>query len=201
MNNRRKFLKTIGITSAGFLVGSAPVLAADIRYLPDTVNESRKACYQFAMQYFHFCKSLVDILGEEKALPVVQQTVFELSLDRTDKMRARAVEQGLEPTLANFRKVSDLARSAWDGWTPSLGGVKCPYAEVWMKYFDEYTWFKRFSAHFCDVIDTTNIENFTRTTSHRITKNLLWGDEDCEREYFESDKVKQGEYTYGVRKS
>jgi hypothetical protein len=49
---------------------------------------------------------------------------------------------------------------------------------------------------YCDVIDTTNIENFTRTTSHRITKNLLWGDDECSREYFESEPVKQGKFTY-----
>jgi hypothetical protein len=53
---------------------------------------------------------------------------------------------------------------------------------------------------YCDVIDTTNIENFSRTTSHRLTQNLLWGDRSCEREYFESDAVQQGTYTYGKRK-
>lgn len=208
MSNRRDFLKKGGLLSAGLLVGgnlfravasTSQLDTEGITYLPAQVRETRKACYQFALQYFHVCKSLVDILGEKEAFPLVQRIVFELSLDRSDRMREEARRQGLEPTLENFRKVTDLARSAWDSWTPAMGGVTCPYAEIWLQYYDEYPWFKRFAPLFCDVIDTTNIENFTRTTSHRITKNLLWGDSSCEREYFESDKVKQGEFTYGKR--
>lgn len=189
-----------GLTTAGFLIGSPRLNASTLRqYTPENVKEVRKACYQFAMQYFHFCKNLVDVLGEEKALPIVQKTIFELSLDRSDKMRVKAKELGLVPDLKNFREVGDLARSGWDGWDPSMGGVKCPYAEVWLSYYDKYPWFKRFASLYCDVIDTTNVENFTRSTSHRITKNLLWGDNECTREYFESGQVKQGKFTYGVR--
>jgi hypothetical protein len=200
-NNRRKFIRTFGLTTAGLLLGSGVRLnAAGLKYSPEQVKEVRKACFQFALQYFHFCKTLVDNIGEEKALPVVQQAIFELSIDRSDGMRAKAKELGLETTLGNFMKVSDLARSGWDGWKPEHGGLKCPYAEVWIAYYDEYPWFKRFASLYCDVIDTTNIENFTRTTSHRITKNLLWGDDECTREYFESEQVRQGIFTYGIRR-
>jgi hypothetical protein len=200
MSKRREFFKSFGLTAAGLMLGSAiRVNAQDIKYLPANVKEVRKACYQFAMQYFHFCKTLVDTLGEEKAYPIVRKAIFELSIDRSDKMRAQAEASGLAPVLENFPKVTDLARSGWDGWEPSLGGVFCPYAEVWLTYFDEHPWFKEFAPLFCDVIDTTNIENFTRTTSHRITKNLLWGDNECTREYFESEQVKQGIFTYGTR--
>jgi hypothetical protein len=153
------------------------------------------------MLYFRFCKTLVEALGEEAALPLVQKTVFELSLDRTDGARARAGEKGLEHRLENFSKVNDLPSAAWDKWKPEMGGLRCPYAETWTGYFRDYPWFKRFASLYCDVIDTTNIENFTRTMSHRITKNLLWGDSSCEREYFESDKVKQGVFTYGEKKN
>jgi hypothetical protein len=165
------------------------------------VKEARLAYRQFAMLYFHFCKTLVDVLGEDAALIQVQKTVFELSLDRTDGARERAAAQGLPATLENFSKVNDLSISAWNGWKPEMGGVRCPYAEVWLGYFEAHPWFKRFASLYCDVIDTTNIENFSRTTSHRITKNLLWGDIQCDREYFESDAVKQGNFTYGKRET
>jgi hypothetical protein len=138
-------------------------------------------------------------LGEEAALPLAQKAVFGLALDRTDRTRAKALEKELPPTLENFPKVNDLPSTAWDEWKPEMGGLRCPYAEAWIGYFAEYPWFKQFASLYCDVIDTTNIENFTRNTSHRITKNLLWGDPVCEREYFESDKVKEGVYTYGER--
>jgi hypothetical protein len=162
------------------------------------VAEVRLAFRLFAMLYFHFCKVLVDALGEEGALPLVQKAVFELSLDRTDGARERALSQGLALTLENFSKVNDLP-SAWKNWDPKGGEVLCPYAQQWLSYYEEYPWFKKFASLYCDVIDTTNIENFTRTTSHRITKNLLWGDPACTREYFESDKIKEGIFTYGTR--
>ena len=164
-------------------------------------KDIRLECRQFAMLYFHFCKSLKDALGEEKAFPLVQKTIFELSIDRTDGARKRAAEQGLECNLENFPKVNDLPYVAWNLWEEKMGGVRCSYAEVWLSYFEENPWFRRFASLFCDVIDTTNIENFTRSTSHKITKNLLWGDSSCEREYFESETVKKGELTYGKREA
>jgi hypothetical protein len=120
-------------------------------------------------------------------------------VDRTNRARERAAAQGLEPTLENFPRVNDLPQKGWALWKPEMGGLRCPYAEVWLEYYNDNPWFKRFASLYCDVIDTTNIENFTHTTSHRITKNLLWGDSSCEREYFESDSVKDGNYTYAKK--
>jgi len=162
-------------------------------------KDLRLACRQFAMLYFHFCQSLFYTLGDDEAFSLVQKTIFNLSVDRTDRARKRAEEQGLETTLENFPKVNDLPRIAWSMWEPKMGGVRCPYAEVWLEYYAEHPWFKRYASLYCDVIDTTNIENFTRSVSHRITKNLLWGDSSCEREYFESDTVKKGNFTYGKK--
>jgi hypothetical protein len=162
-----------------------------------TVKDVRSACRQFAMLYFQFCRTLVETLGEEAALPLVQKTIFRLALDRTDPMRAKALEQGLETDTKNFFALNDLPAIAWEAWEPAPGEVRCPYAQAWLGYFKEYPWFKRFSTLYCDVIDTTNIENFSRTTSQRITRNLLLGDPSCEREYFESEPVKNGAFTYG----
>ncbi|MDR1904965.1 MAG: L-2-amino-thiazoline-4-carboxylic acid hydrolase [Treponema sp.] len=168
---------------------------------PAGIEETRLACRQFAMLYFNFCRILVESLGEEAALPLVRRTVFNLSIDRTGRMRDKALSEGLPADLQNFTKLNDLPVSAWDNWQPEMGGLRCPYAETWVGYFEQYPWFKRFASLYCDVIDTTNIENFTRTLSHRITCSLLWGDSSCAHEYFESEKVKQGILTYGEGRS
>jgi hypothetical protein len=199
MKKRRDFIKTLGLSSAGLLVCGCPVSAKGQEEKPATVREVRLACRQFGMLYFHFCKVLVDTVGEESAFPLVQKAIFEQSLDRSDRARAKAKAAGLDYTRPNFGKVNDLPSIGWGAWDASMGGVRCPYAEVWLEYYDEYPWFKRFAPLYCDVIDTTNVENFTRTTSHRITSNLLWGNSSCEREFFESEKVKQGVFTYGKR--
>lgn len=162
-------------------------------------QEVRKACRQFAMQYFHFCRVLREQLGEEKALSTVGKALFQFSLDRTDALRAEALSQGMDLTVENFHAINDLSLTAWSEWQPAMGGVRCPYAETWLGYFGEHPWFKAFACLYCDVVDTTNIENFTRTTSHRITRSLLRGDISCQCEYFPSQQVAEGTYTYGQR--
>ena len=156
-------------------------------------HETRKAARHFAMLYFNFCKTLVEALGVETAKPLVKKAVFSLSLDRTDRTRASAQAQGLALTLENFQKINDLPRS---GWVPALGKNHCPYALAWFDYLEDYPWFKEFASMYCDVIDTTNIENFTGNLSHKITKNVLWGDNTCERVYFHSEEVANGKLTY-----
>lgn len=160
------------------------------------VAEVRKACRQFAMLYFHFSKVLVEELGVEKAKPLIQKAIFELALDRSEKLREKAAKEGLEYTMETFMKISDLPMI---GWVKELGRNHCPYAETWVKYFEEYPWFKELAPLYCDVIDTTNAENFTRNTSHKITENVLTGGETCLREYFPSEKVSKGVYSYGEK--
>lgn len=162
----------------------------------DAVKEVRKACRQFAMLYFHFAKVLVEELGEDKAKPLIQKAIFELAIDRSDQLREKAIKQGLPCTMETFMKISDLPLI---GWVKELGRNHCPYAETWFQYFDEYPWFKEIAPLYCDVIDTTNAENFTQGLSHKITKNVLTGGESCEREYFASEQVSKGIYSYGEK--
>ncbi|MGI6005284.1 MAG: hypothetical protein ACOX88_07740 [Christensenellales bacterium] len=144
-----------------------------------------------------FARALVEELGEDAARPLIQKAVFQLALDRSGRLREKAEEQGLKcDSVESFMKVIDVP---FLGWVKELGRDHCPYAEVWRQYFDDYPWFKQIAPFYCDVIDTTNAENFTRCLSHRITQNVLISGESCEREYFESEAVKKGVYSYGEK--
>lgn len=160
------------------------------------VRGIRLEAKQFAMLYFHFVKTLVDTLGEVKAETVVRKALFELALDRSGRMRKDAEKQGLAPTLESFDAVSDLPIA---GWVPELGSKHCPYAERWTEYYGDYPWFQRFALLYCTVIDTTNIENFTGSLTHRLTKNVLQGDETCDRVYSPSEDVQNGVFTYAPK--
>ena len=159
----------------------------------EAVSEVRKEFHQFAMLYFHFCKTLVDEFGLEKAGNLIRKTLFDLSIERAEKLRSKAEELGLDYTPESFKIVSDIPVI---GWVKELGKNHCPYAECWFRYFGQYPWFKALSQLYCNVIDTTNIEKFTHTVSHRLTKNVLEGDDTCERVYFDSENVKKGKYAY-----
>jgi hypothetical protein len=160
----------------------------------EAVEQVRKGGKQFAMLYFHFVKTLVDSFGIEKAKELTQQAIFNLGLERTNALRSKAEELGLEYTIENMIKITDIP---FLGWDKSRGQNHCPYGEQWMTYYSEYPWFAEFAPFYCDIIDTTNCENFTRDTTHKITKNVLRGDNTCERVYYPSEEVKKGEYTYG----
>ncbi len=159
------------------------------------VDQIRKAARQFAMQYFYFCKTLYDRYGHDVAKDIVRETVFNLAVDRSNRIREKSLAQGKKAdTVADFMSDIDLP---FEGWIPEWGEDHCPYAEVWRTYYEKYPWFREFAPFYCDVIDTTTIENYSKCLSHRITQNVLNEGTACLREYFESDSVKKGEYTYG----
>ena len=175
-------------------------MAKDEKVLEGTVSRKqeveqiRRAARQFAMQYFHFTKTLYDEFGAETTKKLVQKTVFNLGRDRGEQMRKRAIEEGKSTdTVDDFMAVIDLP---FDGWIPEWGENHCPYAEVWRGYIKEYPWFAEFAPFYCDVIDTTTIETFTHKLSHKITQNVISKGTACLRKYFPSEKVEQGEYTY-----
>ena len=162
------------------------------------VDQVRKASRQFAMLYFHFSKVLVEEIGQAKAKELIRKAVFDLAIDRSEQLKKQAEEAGI-PTDGpeNFRKVTDIP---FLGWVPEWGEDHCPYAETWRQYYEKYPWFQDLAPFYCDVIDTTNIENFSGHLSHKITANVLTpGVTACKREYFESKDVKEGKFTYGSR--
>ena len=158
----------------------------------EAVTEVRKACKQFAMLYFNFVNTLVKRYGICDAKEIVQNTVFELALERSNAMRDKAQELGLDCTVETMNKVTDIP---FLGWDETMGKDHCPYAEQWNKYYDNYPWFKEFALLYCDVIDTTNYENFTRSVTQKITKNVLDGDNVCERVFIKKEDLNEGKYT------
>ena len=146
------------------------------------VEEVRKACYGFAELYFYFAKTLVETLGEERAFEIAKEAVAARAKARAEKLKALAAEQGLDNTLENWSKVTDIP---FLGWDKALGRNHCPYAETWLGFYGEAPWFRRFALMYCSVNDPIVTEVFTgNRMSQHITKNVLAGDEICDRVYF-----------------
>jgi len=145
------------------------------------VCEVRKACIQFADLYFHFSKVLVEEFGQEKAEKLIEKVVRNRAVERGERLRKVANEKGLPLTLETWSKITDIP---FLGWDKSLGKFHCPYAEGWLGRYEGNPWFPRIAKLYCDVNDVQVIETFTGNLSQRITKNVLCGDDTCEREYF-----------------
>lgn len=145
------------------------------------VAEVRKACFHFADLYFHFSKTLIDELGLKKGKELIERSVRSRAVDRGTKLRATAEALGIAPTNDNFYSVTDIP---FLGWDTSLGREHCPYAAAWLARYDEEPWFPEIAAFYCDVNDPLVSEVFTGDTTHTITKNVLRGDDICDRVYF-----------------
>jgi len=153
------------------------------------VSEVRKACIQFADLYFHFAKVLVEELGEDKAEKLIEKAIRNRAIERGERLRQIAIEKGLPLTLETWRKINDIP---FLGWDKSLGKFHCPYAEGWLRRYEENPWFPRIAKLYCDINDTCVTETFTAgSMTQRITKNVLCGDDACEREYFPLKKGKR----------
>ncbi len=160
------------------------------------IEQVRLASRHFGDLYFYFAKVLVEEFGNEKTGEILKKVLFEKAIERTESMKERAKKEDLDLVSDNIFKLTDVP---FLGWVPELKESHCPYGVSWISRFEKNPWFKEFASLYCDVTDTTISEGFTGDTSHKITKNVLWGDKSCERIYFSKDELLRGEYTYGKK--
>ncbi len=149
--------------------------------------------FQFADMYYAFVKVLRDRYGDEEALDIARRVLFMRAKERAEKMIVKAGEEGVERTPENIHDMSDVS---YLGWDPSFGVDTCPYGAAWNRRIKDDPEFRKFACLYCDVTDTTIAEVFTGDCSHRLYKNVVLGDDNCERTYFPSEEVKNGVITY-----
>ena len=157
------------------------------------VGEVRNMAFQFADMYYAFVKVLRDRYGDEEALDIARRVLFMRAKERAEKMIVKAGEEGVERTPENIHDMSDVS---YLGWDPSFGVDTCPYGAAWNRRIKDDPGFREFACLYCDVTDTTIAEVFTGDSSHRLYKNVVLGDDSCERTYFPSEEVKNGVITY-----
>ena len=157
------------------------------------VEQVRNMAYQFADMYFAFVCELRETFGDEEAKKIACKVLFKRAKERAEEMILRAQEQGLERIPENINAVSGVS---YLGWVASLGCDHCPYGTAWKKRIRDNPWFTAYAQMYCDVTDTTIAEVFTGAYSHKLYRNVVLGDQSCERTYFLSDAVKHGERTY-----
>ncbi|HIV26649.1 MAG TPA: hypothetical protein IAA64_01655 [Candidatus Ornithocaccomicrobium faecavium] len=160
----------------------------------EAVAQIRSMAMQFADLYFCFVQEIRVALGDEAAREMVRRVLFQRARERAAAMVARAQAQGIERTPENMPRVSDIA---YMGWAPAPGREHCPFGVAWNARIAQYPWFREYARMYCDVMDTTVAEAFTGNCSHKLLKNIVLGDESCERVYYPDEAVKDGHFTYG----
>ncbi len=159
----------------------------------DATEQVRSMATQFAELYHAFVSELRDALGDDAAYVAVTRVLYRRAVERANRMIERAEAAGIPRTVERMREVSDVA---YLGWVPALGKDHCPYGVAWNRIIAEQPWFARYAKLYCDVTDTTIPEVFTGTHSHKLHRNVVCGDDACERTYFADDDVRAGKRTY-----
>ncbi|MFX1318195.1 MAG: L-2-amino-thiazoline-4-carboxylic acid hydrolase [Promethearchaeota archaeon] len=96
----------------------------------DCAQQVRKVGNQVGLLFYHFARTLIDELGDAKGKVLILKAVESYGTERGKIIRKRVEQAGLELTMENFSKFSDLPQSGWE--YSEEGTTYCCYAEAWM---------------------------------------------------------------------
>jgi predicted ArsR family transcriptional regulator len=99
--------------------------------IPDCTKMVRRMGNMFGLLYYHFAKTLVDELGEEKGKELITKAVHNYGEERGRAIREEVLSQGLKLSVENFYKFSDLPEFGWE--SDEEGVTYCCYAQPWLE--------------------------------------------------------------------
>jgi predicted ArsR family transcriptional regulator len=147
-------------------------------------DEARQAVQDMTRRVglLHICfaRTLVDELGEEKGRELIEKAIWEYGTRIGHRTRARVQALGLEPTVENFGKGSDLSPLGFDHGTTVVDGEQrmlslgCALAEVWREYGEE-----ELGGLYC-LVDPAKMQAYDPDWTMVHTKKIPNGDECCE---------------------
>ena len=147
-------------------------------------DEARKAVEDMTRRVglLHLCfaRLLVDELGEERGRELIEKAVWDDGTRIGKNTRDRVVALGLEPTLANFDKGSDLSPIGFNHRTEVVDGEQryqslgCAMADVWREYGEE-----ELGALYC-LVDPAKMQAYDPDWTMVHTKKVPDGDPYCE---------------------
>jgi hypothetical protein len=130
----------------------------------------------------HICyaRMLVDEFGEEKGRALIEKAIWDYGARVGQRIRERVIAQGLEPTMENFDKGSDLAPIGFDHRMAVVEGEEryqslgCAMADVWLEYGEE-----DLGGLYC-LVDPAKMQAYDPNWTMVHTKKIPDGDECCE---------------------
>ena len=148
------------------------------------VDEARNAVQDMARRvallHMSFARVLVDEFGDERGKLLVQRAIWRYGATIGERTKASVEEQGLEPTLENMERGSDLSPLGFEGSGVVIDGEArsrisfCPMAEVWREYGEE-----ELGAMYCQV-DPAKMQAYDAGWTMIHTRRMPIGDECCE---------------------
>lgn len=149
-----------------------------------SIDEARKAVQgmarRVALLHMSFARILVDELGAERGAQLVRSAIWRYGATIGERTRAAVERQGLDPTVENMDRGSDLSPLGFYGSSVVVDGEarsrirSCPMAEVWREYEEE-----ALGAIYCEV-DPAKMQAYDPDWTMVHTRRVPDGDECCE---------------------
>lgn len=146
--------------------------------------QARKAVQDITRRVglLHMCyaRTLVDELGGEKGRELIKKAIWAYGTKIGERTRQRVRAMGLEPTVENFGKGSDLSPIGFDhievvvDGEPRIRSLGCAMADVWREYDEE-----ALGGLYC-LVDPAKMQNYDPHWTWVHTKRIPDGDEYCE---------------------
>jgi hypothetical protein len=143
----------------------------DMIFETDCAKQVRKVGNQVGLLFYHFAKTLVNELGEVEGKRLILEAVHSYGTERGTAIREKVENAGLELTMENFVKFSDLPSSGWE--YSDEGTTYCCYAEAWMDRGVE-----DLCRLYCEV-DFALVEAFNPKIRAKRVSSILDGDPCC----------------------
>ena len=149
-----------------------------------SAEEAREAIQDMtrrvALLHLAFSRTLVDELGEERGRDLIRKAIWDYGTRIGERRRQRIAAMGLEPSLENTSKVSDLSPLGWDRTSTVVDGEPrtqvrgCILAQTWKEYGEE-----ELGDLYC-LVDPANMQTYNPDFTMVHVKKALAGDEYCE---------------------
>jgi hypothetical protein len=147
-------------------------------------DEARKAVRDMTRRvgllHMAYARTLVDELGEERGKELIEKAIWAYGTLIGERTRRSVEARGLEPTVENFSKGSDLSPIGFDHATTVVEGeervqsLTCAMAEIWQEYGEN-----ELGGLYC-LVDPAKMQTYNPHWTWVHTKKIPDGDEFCE---------------------
>ncbi len=103
----------------------------------------RDMCRRIGLLHISYARTLVEALGEERGHDMIRRAIWAYGSTVGQWTRDKVAQQGLEPTMENIDKGSDLSPLGFERSTVVVEGESrsrvhnCPIADVWLELGEE----------------------------------------------------------------
>ena len=139
---------------------------------------------RIARLYYWVVKNLVEELGEKRAEELVEKIILDYGKETGELARKNVEEQGLTPSMTNYKKSGDLPSRGWESEVLESSEecfrkktTFCPFADSWKRHYSGEN-FEKWAKIYCSI-DRSKYQTFIPGCKSICEENIMDNGEYC----------------------